>query len=324
VRSYLVFGLVLFVLALFRRTPRAMACTVIDLLATVAYYLDVKHRRIARTNLLIAFPDLPDQEHRRIARKSFQNTARNLLELARLPLLTRDSISSLVTYDPERGLNNYRKALQKGKGILYMTGHFSAWELLPAAHALYGYPLSFITRPLDEPRLEAYLHQIREYAGNTVVPKKNSARHIMETLKNRECVGILMDQNTDPQEGVFVDFFGVPASTSTSMALFALRTNAPIITGYLSPIREGRYTIVFLPPIEVVRTGDRNRDVEVNTRRFNEVIEGIVREQPESWLWGHKRWSYQPPGNPDLYAMSPAELRAFLTAEAQRKQRKSE
>jgi KDO2-lipid IV(A) lauroyltransferase len=291
----------------------------IGLLATLAYYLDAKHRRIAMTNLMIAFPHLPYREHRRIARKSFQNTARNLLEIARLPLLTRESISSLVDYDPERGLNNYRKALQKGKGILYMTGHFSSWELLPTAHALYGYPLNFITRPLDESRLEAYLHRIRESAGNRAIAKKNSARHILEALKKREGIGILMDQNTDPQEGVFVDFFGVPASTSTSMALFALRTDAPIITGYLSPIRAGRYKIIFLPPLEVVRTGDRHRDIEVNTRRFNEVIESIVREQPESWLWGHKRWSYQPAGNPDLYSMSPSELRSFLTAEQQKK-----
>jgi Kdo2-lipid IVA lauroyltransferase/acyltransferase len=314
VRSHLVYWFAISVLALFRHIPRKLAHGILDLLATTVFYLDARHRRIAHTNLIIAFPELPDRKLLRIARKSFQTTARNLLEVARLPLLTRESVSSLVTYDPGRGLNNYHKALDRGKGILYMTGHFSAWELLPTAHALYGYPLNFITRPLDEPRLEAYLHRIREAAGNRVVPKKNSARNILETLKQHRCVGILMDQNTDPQEGVFVDLFGVPASTSTSMAIFALRTDAPIIPGYLSPMRKGRYSIIFLPPLEVVRTGDRNRDIELNTKRFNEVIEGIIREQPESWLWGHKRWNYQPAGNPDLYSLSPAQLRALLTA----------
>jgi Kdo2-lipid IVA lauroyltransferase/acyltransferase len=314
VRSYIVYVLVTSVLALFRHIPRGLGTPILDFLANLTYFADVKHRRIARTNLIIAFPEIRDGEIRRITRKSFQNTARNLLEISRLPLLTKESISSLVAYDPDRGLNNYRKALAMGKGILYMTGHFSAWELLPTAHALNGYPLSFITRPLDEPQLEQYLHRMRQASGNRVIPKRNSARHILEAIKGRGGVGILMDQNTDPQEGIFVDFFGVPASTTTSMALFALRTEAPIIPGYLSPMRNGRYTIVFRPPIEVVRTGDRNRDIEINTRRFNEVIEEIVREQPEAWLWGHKRWSYQPPGNPDLYRLSSGELRAFLSS----------
>ncbi len=311
--SYLIYCLVRLFIFLFQTLPRPFAIQLIRLLATFVYYLDFAHRDVAAVNLKIAFPDLTDRERRRIARKSFQNTGMNLLEISRLRFLRRDNITSLVEYDRTQGLENYRAAHAKGKGILYLTGHFSSWELLPAAHALQGYPLSFITRPLDNAVLDQYLLKIRESTGNRVINKRNSARPVLKNLASGGAAGILMDQNTSVQEGIFVDFFGIPAATTLSVALFALRTNAPVLPGYLTPMRNGRYTIKFLPPIEVIRTGDRSRDLEINTRRFNEVLEGIIREQPESWLWGHKRWKNQPPDNPqNLYALSDEELADFL------------
>jgi KDO2-lipid IV(A) lauroyltransferase len=282
-------------------------------IATCFYYLDLKHKHIAGVNLRIAFPELSDRERNHIALKSFQNAGMNLLEISRLASLTPAGISSLAEYDAVHGLENYRAAHAKGKGVLYLTGHFSAWELLPAAHALHGHPLSFIARPLDNSFLERYLLKIRESKGNHVIYKKNSARMILRTINSGGAVGILMDQNTSLQEGIFVDFFGLPAATTTSVALFALRTDVPVVPAYLTPMRHGRYAIKFLPPVDVIRTGDINHDLEVNTRRFNQVLESIVREQPETWLWGHKRWKYQVAGNPpNLYSLSPKELSDFL------------
>ena len=238
------------------------------------------------------------------------------MEISRLTRLTATNIQTLVEYDPDFGLNNFEAARSKGKGILYLTGHFSAWELLPTAHALYGHPLRFVTRPLDNPILEQYLLRIRQASGNQVIYKKNATRQILETLKTKGSVGILMDQNTDPQQdGIFVDFFGVPAATTTSLALFALRADVPVLPGYLTPMRNGRYRIKFLQPVEVTRTGDNVRDVLLNTQHFNRILEQIIREQPESWLWGHKRWWYQTHDNPpDLYRLSDSELDAFLRA----------
>ena len=301
------------VIAFFRIFPRFLGIRLIKILATCAYYCDIRHRHIAAVNLRIAFPELPDRERRRLGRESFQNTAMNLLEISRLPALTPGNIASLVDYDPDHGLANYRAALAKQRGIIYLTGHFSSWELLPAAHALYGYPLSFITRPLDNSVLERYLLRIRESKGNQVINKKDSARQVLRNLKSGGTAGILMDQHTSLQEGMFIDFFGIPAATSTSVALFALRTDAPVLPGYLTPMHRGRYRIKFLPPIDVVHTGDMGHDLEINTKRFNQVLEQIIREQPESWLWGHKRWKNQPPGNPqNLYSLSRKELLDFL------------
>lgn len=312
-KSYLVYLIARAVIACMRVLPRPVATFLVRSFAITAYYIDFRHRRIARVNLKIAFPDLSRKRRAMIARRSFQNTARNLLEISRFPRLNRKNISSLVQYDPVFGMENYRAAEAKGRGILYLTGHFSAWELLPAAHALYGYPLSFVTRPLDNTALDRYLERLRESPGNRVIPKKNASRAILRSLRQQGASGILMDQNSSLLEGIFSDFFGVPAATSTGIVLLALRTDAPILPGYLTPMRDGRYTIKFLSPLEVERTGDRNRDIAINTGKLNAILEGIVREQPDSWLWGHKRWKYQPPENPqDLYALSEEELDSFL------------
>ena len=311
--SFFVYTVARFFLGLFRFLPRRFAVTLLDSMALAAYWVDWKHRKIARVNLAIAFPELSTEERDRIGRKSFQSTARNLLELSRLDRYSPQSIAKIVRYDEEFGLENYLAAKATGKPVLYLTGHFSAWELLPAAHALYGHPLSFIIRPLDNPMLDRYLLRLREASGNKVIPKKKSARTILERLKAGEPVGILMDQNTTLQDGVFTDLFGIPAATSSSLALFALRADAVIVPGFLTSLQDGRYAIKFLPPMHLTRTGDMNRDVRLNTQRINQVLEGIIRQYPESWLWGHKRWKNQPEGNPsDLYRLSPEELGRFV------------
>ncbi|MEJ2109186.1 MAG: lysophospholipid acyltransferase family protein [Acidobacteriota bacterium] len=318
-KSYFLYLIAKIVILFIRLVPRPVAEFFVRTLAVFAYYVDFRHRRIASTNLKIAFPEFSEKRRNRIARASFQNIAMNLVEISRFPRLNRGNIGKLVQYDQDYGLANYQSALSKGKGILYLTGHFSAWELLPAAHALYGHPLSFVTRPLDNTALDRYLQKLRESVGNRVIHKKDAARTILKCLKKKESAGILMDQNTSLQEGTFADFFGVPAATTTGLVLIALLTGAPIVPGYLTLQREGKYTIKFLPPVEVERTGDRNRDIAVNTKRLNRILEGIVREQPEAWLWGHKRWKYQPHENPgDLYAMSDVDLDEFLSKKTSR------
>jgi len=310
--SFLVYLAALAAIILLRYAPRSFAQLLLDHLAGLAFWVDVKHRRIADTNLRIAFPELSPGERRRIARHSFQCTARNLLEIARMPRLKPDSIAALVEYDPDNGLQNYLAGHARGKGVLYLTGHFSAWELLPAAHAVYGHPLSFVTRPLDNPALERYLTRMREIPGNRAIPKKSAARQILEVLRAGGDVGVLVDQNTALQEGMFAELFGVPAATTTSFARLALHTDASVVPAYITPMRNGRYRIKFSPPVELTRTGDLDRDVADNTRRFNKVLESIIREQPESWLWGHKRWKNQPPGTPDPYSATPSQLAEFI------------
>jgi KDO2-lipid IV(A) lauroyltransferase len=291
--------------------PRTAANWIVDRLATAAWLLDAHHRRIAGVNLAIAFPASTAAERERIGRRSFAASARNLVELGRLRRLTPERVRAIAEYDPRCGFDNYLAARRRGRSILYLTGHFSAWELLPAAHALYGHPLSFVTRPLDNPRLEEYLRAARQASGNTVISKKDSARRILEALRAGRDVGLLVDHNTSLQEGIYADLFGLPAATSSSLALLALRTEATVLPGYLTPMRDGKYWLKFLPPVELVRSGDLQADIAANTRIFNQVIETMIRDCPEAWLWGHKRWKNQP-GAVDIYELTPEELDRYL------------
>jgi KDO2-lipid IV(A) lauroyltransferase len=280
--------------------PRRVALSLAKFIATVAFYVDGRHRRVMMKNIGVALPQLNETETRRIARAAFRNIGRLAVEVSKFPSLTRDNIARLVTYDAVDGADNFQRAYKKGKGVLFLTGHFSSWELLPFAHALYGHPLKFIVRPLDSALFDKFFNTYRSLSGNVPIPKRNSLRQVLESLRAGEGVGILIDQNVQASEGVFVDFFGRPACTTTSLAVLALRTGAPVVPGYLvrNPDRE-TYRMVFYREVELIRTGNRERDILENTQRFTKVIEDIVRKHPDQWLWGHRRWKTRPDHDPD-------------------------
>ena len=168
--------------------------------------------------------------------------------------------------------------------------------------ALYGYPLHYMARPLDNERLDRLVNRYRGLSGNRPIFKNESARVMLRVLKEAGTIGILADQNTMPEEGVFVDFFGTPACTTTGIARVALHTDAAVVPGYAYWDENLRkYRLRFEPPVELVRTGDAERDVLENTRRFTKVIEEIIRKHPEQWVWVHARWKNRPRGEPPLY-----------------------
>jgi len=183
-----------------------------------------------------------------------------------------------------------------------MTAHFGAWELSSFAHAVYGYPLKFIVRPIDNPRIEQLISNYRTSSGNVPIQRRSAARDILKALRQNEAVGILFDQNTTRKEGVFSEFFGIPAATSPSIALFALRTNAAVVPGFLIWDKGlGKHRLRFDPPVELIDTGDLEYDVLANTNRFNKILEGYVRQYPDQWLWIHRRWKTWPEGEASIY-----------------------
>jgi KDO2-lipid IV(A) lauroyltransferase len=196
-----------------------------------------------------------------------------------------------VHYDPGFGLEQYISAKTRGKGVLFLTAHVSAWELLPIAHAVLGHPLSFVVRPLDNVRLDQWATKIRSRFGNHVIRKQSSLRRILRLLRKNRDVGLLIDQNVQEKDGVFVPFFGTLACTAASPAALALRTGSPIVLGFMIPgERRGHYRIRFYPPIEVRPSPDRGADLFRYTSEFNQVLEKVIREFPHCWLWGHRRF----------------------------------
>jgi KDO2-lipid IV(A) lauroyltransferase len=220
-------------------------------------------------------------------------------EFARMPSYTKENIEGVVILD---GHENFLAGHRRGKGVLYLTGHIGAWELSSFAHALYGFPLHYMARPLDNTPLDAMVNEYRGLSGNKPIFKNESARVMLRILKEAGTVGILADQNTMPGEGVFVDFFGTLACTTTGIARVALHTDAAVVPGYAYWDEKLRkYRLRFEPAVELVRTGDAERDIVENTQRFAKVIEEIVRKYPEQWVWIHARWKARPKGEAPIY-----------------------
>jgi Kdo2-lipid IVA lauroyltransferase/acyltransferase len=280
--------------------PRPVARRVGAGFAAVAYRLRRPLRRAAETNLQIAFPEISERKRDEVIRRMVQQVGWMAAEFSQLPKYGRENIENIVVID---GFENFDAARRRGKGVLFLTGHMSAWELSSFAHALYGYPLHFLVRPVSNRRIDALVNHYRCLSGNRPIDKNKSARAILKVLGEAGTVGILMDHNTSLDEGVFVNFFGVPASTSSGLARLALRTGAAVVPGFLWwDASRRKYRLRFEPAVELSRSDDEEADVHENTQRFTRVIEDFVRAHPDQWLWVHKRWKTRPPGDPPMYS----------------------
>ncbi len=282
--------------------PRPLARRLAAEVTGILYALLPKLRKTAETNLHIAFPELTEAERDAVIRKMVRNLGWMAAEFARFPKYSKENIEEIVVLD---GNENFLEGRKLGKGVLILTGHIGAWELSSFAHALYGYPLHFMARPLDNQRIDALVNSYRCASGNRTIFKNESARVMLKILKDAGTIGVLADQNTMPDEAVFVDFFGKLASTTTGIARVALHTDAAVVPGYAVWDESiGKYRLRFEPAMELIRTGDVERDVRENTQRFTKVLEDIIRKYPDQWVWVHGRWSVRPKGEPPVYDFS--------------------
>lgn len=297
--EWLEFAALWFVLKALGNLPRPIARAFAVFIARLLYLGLPKLRKTARANLCIAFPERSDSERAQIARGMIRNLSWMAAEFARLPKYTRENIEKYVVLS---GHEHFLEAQRRGKGVLYLTGHIGAWELSSYAHALYGFPLHYMARPIDNPRIDALVNRYRGGSGNHPIFKNESARAILKILKGAGTVGILADQNTMPSEGAFVDFFGTPACTTTGIARVALHTGAAVVPGYaVWDASLQKYRLQFEPPVELIRTGNDEQDILANTQRFAGIIEDVIRRYPDQWVWIHARWNTRPPGEPPLY-----------------------
>jgi Kdo2-lipid IVA lauroyltransferase/acyltransferase len=285
-----------------RILPRPVARGIAAGVVWIFYALMPKLRKTADVNLRIAFPELSDAQREAVVRGMLRNLAWMVVEFARFPRYSKENIEQMVVID---GHENFQEGKRRGKGVLVLTGHIGAWELSSFAHALYGYPLHYMARPLDNKRIDALVNGYRCLSGNQPIFKNESARVMLKVLKDAGTIGILADQNTMPDEGAFVNFFGKKASTTTGIARVALHTDAAVVPGYAVWDRNSRkYRLCFEPAVELSRTGDTERDVFENTQKFAKVIEEIIRKYPDQWVWVHGRWNTRPEGEPPVYDFS--------------------
>jgi Kdo2-lipid IVA lauroyltransferase/acyltransferase len=298
-RRRLEYALAWLIIKILGALPRPLARAAAIAIARTVYLFHVRLRRVGMRNLGLAYPQKSRRERSRILRGVFTSFGRQLAEVCLFPKYTRQNVGKVVVYD---GFENFDRALSQGKGVLFLTAHLGGWELSAFTHSLHGHPLHVVMRPLDNPYLDRLTRQYRTMHGNSMVEKDDFVRGLLSAMKAGETVGILMDTNMTPPQGVFVDFFGIPACTASGLARIALRADAavvPTFTIWDSTWR--RYRLRFDPVVNLVRTGNDEADIVANTQLFTKIIEDYVRRYPDQWLWVHRRWKTRPEGQPSLY-----------------------
>jgi KDO2-lipid IV(A) lauroyltransferase len=268
-------------------------------LGWVVYLLHGRLRRVGMRNLTLAFPEKTQAERGRILRGEFTSIGRQLAEVCQFPRYTIENVEQVVVYD---GLENYERAYARGKGVLFLTAHFGGWEVSAFTHSMHGHWMHVVMRAMDNEYLDGLIRQYRTMHGNKMVDKDDFVRGLLSAMKAGEAVGILMDTNMTPPQGIFVEFFGIPACTASGLARIALRTDAAVVPGFtIWDAALGKYRLRFDPAVELIRTGDTEADIHANTQIFTRIIEEYVRKYPEQWLWVHRRWKTRPEGEKSLY-----------------------
>ena len=274
-----------------RFVPRRLLLALGSLGGRLGYLLDGRHRRIGLENLQRAYAgELDAEQTRRILRDCWRHFGRITLDTLAFSRFDAETAARLVEYE---GLEHLEAAYAEGRGVLIFTGHYGHWELTALMQGFLGWPLAVVARPLDNPRLETLLARLRGRSGNRIIHKRNAVREMIRTLKEGRGVAIVIDQDAR-DAGIFVPFFGRPASTTPTLATLALRSGVPVVPAFSVPEAHGRYRIVYEAPVAPPETGDRQQDVLELTARCTAIVERWVRQRPELWLWMHRRWKTTP------------------------------
>ncbi len=276
--------------------PRGTARSVGAAIGAVAFHLLGRLRKVGLRNLELAYPNWTTVQRLATLGAVYRNLGHLLAEFC---LMSRAQASELIEYD---GLEHYLAARDCGKGVMVVTGHLGAWELSSFYHSLVGFPMGLVIRRLDNPLVDDFVNRIRTLHGNRVIHKDDFARGLISAMRGGETVGILMDTNMTPPQGVFVPFFGVQACTASGLARVALKTDAAVLPGFLLWNQAKRkYVLCFGERMQLLRTADADADVIANTAAFTAAIERYIRAYPDQWLWMHRRWKTRPAGEPGIY-----------------------
>lgn len=275
-----------------QRLPEGLARRVGTGLGAAMRKISPRHARIVMTNLRLAFGrEKTEEELAAIAKACYRHLGICLVEFIRIPAMTREELRSIAEL---RGREHIEAALERGRGVILLTGHVGNWEIAGCRIAAEGYPVSAIARAQRDTDITEYVRRTRETLGMKILHRTVAVRGSLRALRHNEMLGILLDQNAG-DDGVFVDFFGHLASTAPGAAAFALKTGAAVLPtfGFRKP--DGTHIIEVSEPVPLVNTGDRQRDIRENTARYTKIIEERIRAHPEQWFWLHKRWKARPP-----------------------------
>ena len=284
--------------------PAVRSCGAV--LGRAAYHVDRFHRRVALDNMAHAFPSKTPAERRALTRAMFAHFGSLLLELIKFGTLSEEEMLARVEHE---GADRARHAYEKGRGVLFFTGHFGYWEIHAISHALFLRSVAMLARPLDNPRLHQLLEDIRTRTGNSVIYRQGAIRKVLRELLANRGIAILIDQHLHTPDAVYVDFFRRPAATTSALAALALRTGAPVIPVFALPLPHGRYRLIYEHPVEPPHE-DSPDAIREFTQRCTDVLEMYVRRHPHLWLWMHRRWRERDPALAGTLSLDEAEADA--------------
>ncbi len=264
-----------------------------DLSGKLVYYLLPVRKKTVMSNLSLIFGDtLPPAEIKKLAQCFYGHLWKLAMENLTRAWMSEEEMKRRVSVE---GYGHLIKAAAKNKGILLLTGHFGNWEFTPVAAMAHFKEFRgrfhILRRLLSNKFFEKILFRRFYKAGLNVIPKKKSLEQVLDALGRNDVVAFIMDQYANPQkDGVLVDFLGKKAGTFKSLALIARETGAPVIPAVCFRTGDGRHVMRFSEPLEWIEHPDTDSEIAENTRQYNRVLEGMLLEHPDQWLWAHRRW----------------------------------
>ncbi|HEU5237049.1 MAG TPA: lysophospholipid acyltransferase family protein [Pyrinomonadaceae bacterium] len=299
---HLEYWLARLLLAFFAALPLPIAMRLGSALAGLGR-LFPRLRRTAESNLKLAFPEISELERQRLMRGCFENLGRLLAIFSHF---TKSNPAPLEQLIQAEGLEHLiaakSHAKSRGRGIILYTGHIGAWELTSFGLSMLGHPFNFLVRRIDNPKIEELIDRARMHRGNRTINKRSAAREMLQILQTGGILGLLVDLNALDREGIFVDFFNVPASTTFIVAKLALRTGAevlPVFAPWDKSHQKIRLTVG--QPVTFEPTNNQEENVRRLTQSFTRVVEDCIRRYPDQWLWIHRRWKTRPAGESEIY-----------------------
>lgn len=291
--EYLVYLIVRLLVMVIQALSIEQSYAFADALARLMYRVDRRHRAVALENLRLAFSDHYDELARdRIVRGVYRHFCRMIVEMFHIPRKMH-----LTTWRNRIELSGHSAAIERllaGGPVIMLTGHFGNWEMAGYLFGVFGFETHAVARTLDNPFLDRYLRRFRERTGQKLIDKNTGYEQMLDVLRRGEVLSFIADQDAGPR-GLFVDFFGRPASTHKAIALLAIEYNAPILVGGAHRIGPGfRYEVRTEDVIDPSDWADRPDAVRYITQRFSSSLERLIRQAPEQYLWLHRRWKHQP------------------------------
>jgi len=285
-RHRIEYAAVILIRTLVRFLPRPATLRLGAALGGLFYLLDRRRRELAIDNLRASFPAKTRDDSQAILRSTYSHFGRHVVEVLNFDAMSPDQMRRHIEVE---GSEHVQRAMARGKGVMFCSGHFGSWELHIMAHALWFQPLVVVARTLDNPLLDRLVEDLRARLGTQAIPRQGAVRGLLKTLLANQPVAIMIDQHMHGRSAVVVDFFHRPAATTSAVAAIALRTGAALIPVFALPLPGGRYRMVYETQVDPP-AGDDPDPVRTYTQRCTNVLERYIRRYPELWLWMHRRW----------------------------------